>query len=397
MTDQLRKKLVNLYSVDDAAYATYANKAIEQYFANLPPSKSVADPERLGTRSVFVSKLRADLLDKSGGVDVSGQPEFSQLSTKDQLRFQKQSIVKNINKWVHRIEIMPANIAGIHLDLQDVNALKTLRSGVDTAKLREDVDTVDLGALMNKLFPCLSQPNECRWNALVTGLLLATGRRTIEILKTAKFYLGKSQSMDGYTCFFEGQCKEGLFPPSPFIIPLLVPYNVVAAAMKCVRQRINTTDMTSEAVNLKYAKGVNNFIQAAADMHPHALRAVYAAGTYKISGRHGTLLGWISSALGHLSTGSSAYYTRVKVTNATEPYVPAVMPESISIVPGKVDEWISTCAADAKRIATMREMMHRRIKITASATRTQGGGTMVVINRVLANNAELVNKYNDSL
>ena len=54
--EALKKKLIADYGGDDdTTYAQRTNAAISDYFAQMPPSKSTLDPQRIGSKTVSIS------------------------------------------------------------------------------------------------------------------------------------------------------------------------------------------------------------------------------------------------------------------------------------------------------------------------------------------------------
>lgn len=398
MTDSFRRQLVKDYSSDDTSYASTTIQRIDDHFASMHKSASAIDPARLGSRSVLISRLRNDLLEKSGPIRIKNDPVgFNFMSAKEQLRFQAQSRVNGTNKWVLSLTIIPDNISNLAMSVADVIALKKMRAKVDGEKLREDVDEVDLSLMIGRLMPTLLKPSDEKWNALVAALLLATGRRTIEVMKTAKFYLAASQSSTGYVCMFSGQAKDSLQGSEDYEIPLLAPFFLVNQAMVCLRKRVDCTKIDSEEVNALYAKGVNNYVNRICSTNPHALRAIYAQATYILSKTKMTFLGYVSKVLGHSTPTNAAYYSRIKLENCDGPYV--VSDDYVTPIEDTDEKpaWKITCAADAKRVKSIEEMILHRAKLTASAIRSFGGGQMSTIQRVMLNNKDRIDAYMQSL
>lgn len=390
MTEIFRKSIVDSYNPDneDLAFAVQVNDAITKHFSELRPSKSVNDPGRLGPISVFYAKLRAELLEKSGGYEVEGKPEFNKLSTVEQRHFQMASKLHNVHEWVWNLEIMPPVVSAIHQIDQDAIALKQLRIKIDTAKLRKNIEDVDADQLITLLMPALLNPPSQKIQAVISALLLATGRRTTEILKTAVLSLAPHMTSEGYQCVFSGQLKEGLLETQPYEIPLLAPYAYVKDALDFVRKTIDTTKMSTIAVNQKCAKPLSLYLnKLELALNPHKLRAVYALTTYEdLPAQRPTVIGWVSKVLGHAQNSNAIYYTRMKIVNYKGRYVP----------PSDA-EWVVTCVAERKRLDSVEEMMSLRKRITASSVRGFGGGSMPVITRVIEANIERIERYNASL
>ncbi len=129
--DQLRKKWIEAYSEDDAKYSEKANAAINEHFDRMPPSSSKTDPDRLGTRANFISRLRQAIIAKVGSIEVPGRKEFNALSLKEQLRFQAVSFRNEANKWVWNEQILPENLKHLGMNMKDKQALFDHRAKVN--------------------------------------------------------------------------------------------------------------------------------------------------------------------------------------------------------------------------------------------------------------------------
>ena len=63
---QLKAKLIEIYDEDDKNYAEKAMAEINDYYAKMPKSTSKIDPDRLGSRSTVISRLKMAILEKLG-------------------------------------------------------------------------------------------------------------------------------------------------------------------------------------------------------------------------------------------------------------------------------------------------------------------------------------------
>ncbi len=121
-----------------------------------------------------------------------------------------------------------------------------------------------------------------RWDDLVTGLAIVTGRRLTELLKTGRFF---PKTM--YTVVFDGQLKRKDIALKPYEIPVLVHAELVLAAWRRLRSLEDTTDLDNEQTAQKYSRQASeNAIRQLSgllpqrstkeDLYTHAFRAVYA-------------------------------------------------------------------------------------------------------------------------
>ena len=410
----LKKQLVDLYDEDDKNYSAKAMEMIDEYFAKQKKSSSKIDPDRLGSRSTFISRLKWALIEKVGPVDVDGHPKFNELSVKEQVKFQMRARLNGLEDWVQDVEIIPANLAGLKMP-DDLSAkLKEMREAVNNAKLEAEMLEVDADRMLAKLCPLLLQQENdhspsLKRHHLAAALLAVTGRRTIEILKLGKLYLGPDQTPDGYSCWFDGQAKQGITPTKPYEIPLLAPFSLVKAALTRVREMYDTEDITEETVNSNLSKSIANYTQKMVGVNPHGLRSIYAMATYKLLKKKISLIGHIRKVLGHSDGASASHYQRLDVT-ITDVWSPptdfkAPIPKeengpakAMAFAPeDEFDGWVINGAVEKKRFEGIRDMMVSRVKLTATAIRAKVGGTIPVLQRILDNNKAKVDEYNNSL
>ena len=88
----LKDDIIEHYTENSTA--TQINKQIRQYFVDLPASTSTLDPQRLGTQSQFISRLRYELLELVGPLDINlkdkdlkDAQKFNHMDAKTQLAF----------------------------------------------------------------------------------------------------------------------------------------------------------------------------------------------------------------------------------------------------------------------------------------------------------------------
>jgi integrase len=119
----------------------------------------------------------------------------------------------------------------------------------------------------------------------VVGLLLLTGRRSAEILKTAKFeaVTGKTK-----TVLFAGQLKKKGETDSPYQIPILAGTRETFKALNSIRAaKPEFAELSEMELNQKCANGLNKYCKKhfadllGSDCTPHDLRKAYAAIAYK--------------------------------------------------------------------------------------------------------------------
>lgn len=395
--NNLMRELQKSYSPNNVNFAQETMKVIDDYWAQLTPDAEAKDPKRLGTKSVFVSKLKSAIINDLKPLKI-GNAIFDAMSLKNQQLFKLMSLKTNQNDFIHSVDIIPKNLEGLNLSMKESKELKKLRSTIDNAKLKEAPIEFDGQALLNKLMPLLNGKN--LYKEVVPALLLATGRRSVEILKTGDFILADDMSPKGYTCIFTGQAKSGIEEMDGYEIPLLAPYWMVKKALETVRQSFDATNLSTEEVHQVFARQLNTFVKKLAGTTPHMLRSIYAMMCYQMNKKKASMIGFISSILGHSQLQNAGYYQRVLINNITGPYKPTENDIAHLIPETKTDEndgWIFNNKPEQKRIEGIKQMMASKMKITASSIRTHAGGSMLVIQRIIRNNQKLIDDYNATL
>jgi hypothetical protein len=90
-----------------------------------------------------------------------------------------------------------------------------------------------------------------QWYELALGLAIATGRRSTEILKTAKFY-----PKTPFSLLFEGQLKKRDLLMKPYEIPTLVSADLVLSAWRRLRTLVDCSALELDEVNNRYGSVV---------------------------------------------------------------------------------------------------------------------------------------------
>ncbi len=122
--------------------------------------------------------------------------------------------------------------------------------------------------------------SEC-FSQVTLGLILLTGRRPSEILKTAKF-----EVIDDQNVMFSGQLKTRDCPTAktaPFPIPVLADVRLICEALKRLREMPEVKPLAELEVKACNRKATalsqacdRHFGKLIKDCTPHELRAAYA-------------------------------------------------------------------------------------------------------------------------
>lgn len=144
---------------------------------------------------------------------------------------------------------------------------------------------------------------------LYTALLLATGRRSSEVLHTIKLTPDKDSA---YSAIFSGAIKTGLNEALPFAIPLLANYKLVSEALDKLRVLLTAHKAHD------YPTTLNRYVvRVTGDkrLHPHSLRGLYATYNYMIRNPNQSENAYFAEILGHSDMTSSLSYNVYKIIN----------------------------------------------------------------------------------
>lgn len=146
---------------------------------------------------------------------------------------------------------------------------------------------------------------------LYTALLLATGRRSSEVLHTIKLSPDKH---DEYAAIFSGAIKTGRDADEslPSGIPLLADYKIVVEAIKKLHALLKAHPAHD------YPTTLNRYVVRVtgdARLHPHSLRGLYATYNYMIHKPTQSENAYFSEVLGHSDMTSSMSYNVYKINN----------------------------------------------------------------------------------
>lgn len=149
------------------------------------------------------------------------------------------------------------------------------------------------------------------------GLMLLTGRRSVEILKTGSFYKVKSKKNE---ILFSGQAKKRGENLPPYKIPTLCAPALVVDALEWLRNEKNDLlELTEKQLNTKCAAPLNTYSKQFQSWlgngcTPHDLRKAYAAICYGISNKKQSFRGFAALVLGHNSDSELTTETYFKYT-----------------------------------------------------------------------------------
>jgi hypothetical protein len=161
---------------------------------------------------------------------------------------------------------------------------KTNKSTVTTHENRAEIE--DFGALValasnlvKNAIEAVNEGNRTSYYKLTLGLMMLTGRREGEILKTAKFTASKNRK---YEVIFRGQLKKKEEDTGGYIIPILEDSKLVRQGLRTLRGLRDFSALTNSQINSKVSKDLGLYCKdifgamLGDDLKPHDLRKAYA-------------------------------------------------------------------------------------------------------------------------
>jgi len=353
MCKKMFEELVQLYQTDphSETFPDVARNRIKDTLLSrgVKPNSKMAelDPEKLSSRSSYITRLRTMLFDLNihhndydETMNAMLNDEKLGTSAKNELLdFNDLCLKKKLSKWkairrmrkgqsqadelILSLEFQPPALAKLFLERGESHELKAIARD----RVKEKTEDTVLEVQGDNMLGGVDLDSE-QVSVLVASLLLVTGRRSIEIMKTAEFQpcyrkIGEVKAADEveqYAATFKGQAKTS-DEDKTYTIPLLAKYDDVVRAMTVVREKLNASELTSEQINNKYAKTLSRWTNERFGVNPHQLRAIYAIMCEKLYNCESrmTYSGYISKVLGHVTPASSIHYQRIYVENITGP------------------------------------------------------------------------------
>jgi Telomere resolvase len=206
--------------------------------------------------------------------------------------------------------IFPAYVDDLKVsDTERTNLQKAATTALE-AKSVESI-TVQASELISKCKATLKDTSANPFD-VAAALGLLTGRRCIEIFKTAHF-----TPVNEHSVLFGGQAKKGdLADPVAYEIPVLAPPDLINAALARLRAAKDCSALTNRNVNLKFANSCNSAARRllGKEHHFHSLRGIYAVIAYNLCLPHKySLNAFVANVLGHSNLGTSLHYSTIHV------------------------------------------------------------------------------------
>jgi Telomere resolvase len=217
-----------------------------------------------------------------------------------------------VDDLISAFTIFPAYIDELRVSMTERTALQKQATVALEAKSVQSI-TVQASDLISR---CKATLKDARANAFDTAAAigLLTGRRTVEIFKTAAF-----TPVNEHAVMFSGQAKKGdVAEAVAYEIPVLAPLELIITALARLRTAKDCNAITNRDVNLRYANSANSAARRllGTEHHFHSLRGTYAVIAHNCCLPHRySQNAFVAKVLGHSGLGSSLHYCCIHVKN----------------------------------------------------------------------------------
>ena len=165
---------------------------------------------------------------------------------------------------------------------------------------------------LNEILQGLSNSN--KYDELFPALLLATGRRSIEILKTGKFKTIKNK------IYFYGQAKKRNEKSKGYVIPLLYDTKTIQKSLLRLRKGIAclTDGLNNDEIHDTFKRRNYNIFQKLSEKYqvnltPHSFRSIYAEFCNIKFNKDKSNAKYRAEILGHSDNNSQLHYSSVRL------------------------------------------------------------------------------------
>ena len=289
--------------------------------------------KKLSTLNSTMSQVRTTLMrngdNRSKDFDLSelaafqepGVQEFSDSSLEQQYKIQRDH--KRNQSWsvgaeaaLERVDLLPRGLGSFYLPRSDLVILKKKQ---EENQKKKNTDGVIIVPDSEKLLGNITEMLLTEENGIVSitlALLLCSGRRWIEIMKTGTF---EAVIGSEYHCKFTGQAKRR-GKGGWFVIPLLSPFKYFERGLQIMRKKLphDMESYTNKEVSRKYQKVF--FLHMKKYGFPgmpkckvHDLRGAYCSLVYCLFECPNTLASTICQIAGHEMLSESLSYNHVKL------------------------------------------------------------------------------------
>ena len=157
-------------------------------------------------------------------------------------------------------------------------------------------------------------------SSIILPLMLATGRRMTEILSpVTEFHPGPTP----YFALFSGQLKKRNTESAvKYVIPLLVPYETLCAAIAAFRRRQRCEGLTNAQIKQRYQGSIRRDFRKVLpfmppNTTPHSLRALFCEFVFHAFDVPCTKNALIQRVLGHEGLATSLRYGHFRADEVT--------------------------------------------------------------------------------
>jgi len=389
VVDQLFNEFIK--NPEEVGFAARANAVIAAYRPEQERKAVMVDPDRLNRTGVELSKLRKRCMNepvlfitreeeklREAHPEAPTWTRWDEVKTPDAMVKLQREWSKSTNpleKALSELPCIPYELDKLMLTPEQKT--RYIEISQDTEKCMIGKSTRFVWKHVRDTF--LPGLKGTTFDEVVPALLLATGRRSAEILKTATF-----EKRGDKRALFTGQCKKAEGESKPYEIDLLAPADDVITALAVVRRLCPAADMTVEMAKVKWGVKVQRAVKKKMKINPHKLRAINATACFHLYNQNGmSLIGYLQKQLGHEGVQSSARYQNVEL----------IMDEHADVKTGLVGR----TRPEKNKIAQISAMMAGGQLITATIVVNQVHGCFKMIKRLIEEdgmNAAIIARHN---
>jgi Telomere resolvase len=249
-------------------------------------------------------------VEKFSGMNIKGRHNMQRA-----IRWQTLTGVPKVDEMIQALPVLPDYIVNLKMSQKERDSLAKKSSEALQKKSLNSIQ-IDACDLIEK---CISILEDIKSNPfdLACALGLLSGRRMVELFKTAEFEKVKG---DKRSLLFRGQAKKAFQGGEvEYHIPTLVESSSLVDGLKRLRgMKPVGDDMTNKEVNLKWSNSCNCAARRmlGEGRHFHELRAVYAVIAFHATMPHTlSLNAFVAKVLGHAGLNNSLNYTAIHTTN----------------------------------------------------------------------------------
>ena len=212
------------------------------------------------------------------------------------------------------MQLLPPSLDTFKLTNAEEEELKDFQTEALIRKNETLID-VDAAQLLAHVTTVLEQAKGTPVR-LLSALLLASGRRTCEIANGRSIFTAAERP---HYAYFDGQAKKRGHA-KPYLIPLLVPFDVFSSALAVFRElQGDVSQMSNKQIKTRYQSTIGRALKKGAlpvQCKPHDLRSVYVSLVYIAFESPFTLQRTAMAICGHARLGESLAYGNVRPSNA---------------------------------------------------------------------------------